>query len=237
MKLIKHTSLILLMVFISNINKSFAQSNMQISTLNDLGEALMIIAQSDNPDKVLDFVADDVDIDKKAQILESFLNIKENIFSNTDPKQLKLFNVLKQDKNTLFIIKNGQRYFIIKSQTNDANQLKSHFSIIKNGIDKTLALGEKVYKIRCYSCHGKNASGTIGPNLTDKYWIHVNSAQDLYDVIVNGRKGTMMIPYKDYLTPEELKAVTEYIIALQGKKNKKAKKSQGELKDIQFKLF
>lgn len=237
MKLIKHTSLILLMVFISNINKSFAQSNMQISTLNDLGEALMIIAQSDNPDKVLDFVADDVDIDKKAQILESFLNIKENIFSNTDPKQLKLFNVLKQDKNTLFIIKNGQRYFIIKSQTNDANQLKSHFSIIKNGIDKTLALGEKVYKIRCYSCHGKNAKGSIGPNLTDKYWIHVNSAQDLYDVIANGKKGTMMIPYKDYLTPEELKAVTEYIIALQGKKHKKAKKSQGELKDIQFKLF
>src|SRR5574343_592852 len=37
---------------------------------------------------------------------------------------------------------------------------------------KVLAMGAEVFTGKCASCHGNELQGLIGPNLTDKYWIH-----------------------------------------------------------------
>jgi cytochrome c oxidase cbb3-type subunit 3 len=34
-------------------------------------------------------------------------------------------------------------------------------------------VGASVFKANCVSCHGANAAGQIGPNLTDEYWKNV----------------------------------------------------------------
>ncbi len=211
---------------------SYSQDN----PLYQLGESMVEIARSNNPDKVLDHIDPDLDLDKKAEILESFLSVKDKVFNSLNKDKIKLFNALKQSNSTLFIITDGKKFYIIKTQTNDKNQITEHFAIIKDDAAQSLTTGQKIYKLRCYSCHGKEGKGGIGPNLTDSFWKFVSSAQDLQDIIAKGKKGTMMIAYKDYLSPEELKAVTLYVKALQGKKVKNPKKKEGEQKNIQFEI-
>jgi len=206
-------------------------------SLFDLGEQLVVIAKSDNPDKIVDFMAQDLDIDTKATILESFLLVKDNLFDINKDKDISLFNVVKQGDFTYFIVSSGKRFFIIKGKTNENNQIISHFALLRGKTADLLQMGQKIYKMRCYSCHGADGKGSIGPNLTDKFWKYVNSEQDLIDAIANGKEGTMMMAYKDYLSPEELKAVTLYVKALQGKKLKSPKKPEGEQKEIPFKIL
>jgi mono/diheme cytochrome c family protein len=37
-----------------------------------------------------------------------------------------------------------------------------------------IAQGEKIFQGSglCYACHGSNAQGSVGPNLTDSEWLH-----------------------------------------------------------------
>ncbi len=223
---------IALFIIMAYIGKIQAQT----TNLFELGQNLIKIAESDNTDSIVNFMDPNLNLDKKAQILESFLNVRDNIFANTDPKKIKLFNVIKNNGNTLFIIRNDHKFVVIKSKTNENNQITEHFAVVRNDLAKMLENGEKIYRLRCYSCHKKEGQGGIGPNLTDPYWKYINNEEDLYNIIANGKKGTMMIAYKDYLTPQELKNITLYIEALQGKKLKNAKKPEGEKKNISFKL-
>jgi len=216
--------------------KISAQDTTQIHSLYELGEKLVAVARSDNADKIIDLIAPDIDIDKKAEILESFLTVKESLFNLIDVSKIKLFNVIKQDGYTYFIVNNGDKFFIIKSKTKN-NKIIDQFALINTKVNELLQKGQKIYKMRCYACHGKDGKGSIGPNLTDPYWETINSEKELENVITNGKKGTMMIAYKDYLKPDDLKAVILYIKAIQGKKVKKPKKPEGEKKNISFKVI
>ncbi len=216
-----------------NIQNTFAQKE----SLYDLGQELVTIAKSNNPDKIVDLMDPNLDIDTKAAILESFLLVKDNLFNVNNTDDIKLFNVVKQGNFIYFIVKSGKRFFIIKGKTDEQNQITDHFALLQGKTADMLKLGQRVYKMRCYSCHGENGKGSIAPNLTDKYWKYVNNEEDLYNAIAKGKKGTMMMAYKDYLSPEELKAVTLYIKSLQGKKIKSGKKPEGEEKEIPFKII
>ncbi len=223
-------ALLFLLVALTQSNYAWTQVN----SLFSLGDNLVKIAKSDNPDKILDLIDNELDLDKKAEILESFLIVKDKIINENNKDKIKLFNAIKQDNATLFIITDGQNFYIVKSQTSDVPLITEHFALIKNQTAQALKKGQRIYKIRCYSCHGKEAKGGIGPNLTDNYWKFVNSAQDLQELIAKGKKGTMMIAYKDYLNAEELKAVTLYIKALHGKPQKNPKKKEGDKKEFRF---
>jgi len=230
---ITHKVFLSLMMLVTSINYSQTE---KFGSLYDLGENLVKVAKSGNPDKIVDLIEPEIDIDKKAEILESFLQIKESMFNITDVSKMGLFNVIKQGEYTYLIMKNDKKFFVLKSKTNENNKLIDHLALINTQVTDALLKGSKIYKMRCYSCHGKDGKGMIAPNLTDNYWKYVNSEEELENVIKNGKKGTMMIPYKDYLTPEELKAVILYTKALQGKKVENAKKPEGEKKDISFHL-
>lgn len=222
----------LILIIFMSIQNVAGQKN----ELYQLGEELVKVAKSDNPDKIVDFVDPNLDLDKKAEILESFLKIKELIFTEGNNTNIKLFNVIRLPDYTLFIVQKNKDFIIIKSQTNEQFKITDHFAIFKKDLAKRLKTGKKIYKLRCYSCHNKYGEGSIGPNLTDPYWKYVNSDQDLYDIIAKGKKGTMMIAFKDYLTPEQLDDIVLYIKALQGKKTNKPKKPEGNKKALQFKL-
>jgi len=236
MKRLKITHKVLLIAFVFTTNYTFSQ-NEKIGSLYDLGENLVKVAKSGNPDKIIELIEPKIDIDKKAEILESFLQIKESMFNITDVSKMEVFNVVKQGNHTYLIMKNDKKFFVIKSKTNDNNLFIDSLILINTPLTDALLKGSKIYKMRCYSCHGKNGKGMIAPNLTDNYWKYVNSEEELIDVIKNGKKGTMMIPYKDYLKPDELKAVILYIKALKGKKVEKSKKPEGDKKVLYFNLF
>lgn len=93
-----------------------------------------------------------------------------------------------------------------------------------------VAKGAVVYEENCLSCHSDGGAGDIGPNLTDKNWIHVNGkAEQVYPFIVKGFEDNGMPAWGEILSKEDMMAVTAYIITLQGTNPKDAKEPQGEI--------
>jgi cbb3-type cytochrome c oxidase subunit III len=77
----------------------------------------------------------------------------------------------------------------------------------------------------CYACHGSNAEGTVGPNLTDAEWIHGDgSYESIMATVTAGvpkekAKSGIMMPPKggSSITDEEVKAVAAYVYSLSRK--------------------
>ena len=55
---------------------------------------------------------------------------------------------------------------------------------------------KQVFQQNCIACHGPEAGGGIGPNLTDDYWIHGAGVQDIFAVIQNGVVEKGMLAWK-----------------------------------------
>ncbi|MFY7652789.1 MAG: cbb3-type cytochrome c oxidase N-terminal domain-containing protein, partial [Chitinophagaceae bacterium] len=46
--------------------------------------------------------------------------------------------------------------------------------------------GKKIYTTSCVACHLADGGGQVGPNLTDEYWLHGGSVQDIFKTIKYG---------------------------------------------------
>ena len=92
-----------------------------------------------------------------------------------------------------------------------------------------LASGKTVYDRNCVACHKAGGEGGIGPNLTDEYWLHGGSIQDIYNTIKNGVPDKGMIAWGDVISPAKMSDVSSYIQTLIGTNPANAKAPQGEL--------
>ena len=45
-----------------------------------------------------------------------------------------------------------------------------------------LAKAKEIFTTKCFACHGKLGEGGAGPNLTDDYWLHKGSLNDIYHI-------------------------------------------------------
>ena len=79
---------------------------------------------------------------------------------------------------------------------------------------KWVRVGESLFKSNCVSCHGVDASGMTGPNLTDEAFLHVKKVEDLADVVINGRKNGAMPAWNQRLLPVEQVLVSSYVASL-----------------------
>ena len=85
-----------------------------------------------------------------------------------------------------------------------------------------IQLGKKLYmSAGCIACHGGNARGAVGPDLTDEEWLRPFSLQMVHDTIANGRSGTLMSPFKGDLTDEQIWSLVSYIVD-EGRKRKES---------------
>ncbi|MFZ1558353.1 MAG: cbb3-type cytochrome c oxidase N-terminal domain-containing protein [Saprospiraceae bacterium] len=94
-----------------------------------------------------------------------------------------------------------------------------------------LAEGKEIYTANCLVCHGANGEGTVGPNFTDKYWIHGGSINNLFTTIKYGVPEKGMISWKSQLRPGAMQKVASYILSLQGTNPPNQKAPQGDLYD------
>jgi cytochrome c oxidase cbb3-type subunit 3 len=92
-----------------------------------------------------------------------------------------------------------------------------------------MAVGQKIYIASCAACHGPDGQGTIGPNLTDDYWIHGGHVRDVFATIKNGAPEKGMIAWKTQLQPATMVKVASYIMTLYGFNPPNPKAKQGEL--------
>lgn len=95
----------------------------------------------------------------------------------------------------------------------------------------SLANGKAIFDKICAVCHLVDGGGLVGPNMTDDYWIHGNTMQDMFNTVTNGVLEKGMISYKDQYSPQQRLEVLSYIITLHGTTPANPKAPQGELKE------
>jgi cytochrome c oxidase cbb3-type subunit 3 len=89
-------------------------------------------------------------------------------------------------------------------------------------------VGASVFKAQCVSCHGANAAGQIGPNLTDDYYKNVQTLTDIPKVIAGGAAAGAMPAWKTRLHPNEVVLVAAYVASLRGKNLPGPRGQEGE---------
>ena len=94
-----------------------------------------------------------------------------------------------------------------------------------------LRSGQQVFIASCAACHGQNAEGMVGPNLTDQYWLHGGDIKEIFATIKYGVPDKGMLSWADQLSPVHLHEVSSYILSLQGSNPANAKEPQGDLYD------
>lgn len=92
-----------------------------------------------------------------------------------------------------------------------------------------IALGKGLYTQSCVACHGANGEGGIGPNLTDEYWLHGGSLNDIYKTIKIGYPEKGMQAWQSMYSPVQIKQLTSYVRSLLGTKPANPKDPQGSL--------
>lgn len=91
----------------------------------------------------------------------------------------------------------------------------------------SLAQGQSIFAANCKTCHGVNAQGDAGPNLTDKYWKNGGDIKSIYIILQNGKGG--MPKWGGRLSSKDIRSVISYVHTLQGSAPANAKEPEGEL--------
>jgi cytochrome c oxidase cbb3-type subunit III len=94
--------------------------------------------------------------------------------------------------------------------------------------DAALEGGQRTYMMYCAACHGAQGQGSIGPNLTDGYFIHGGTLVDVYTVITDGIADRGMPGWENTLTAEERAALTAYLRSIEGSNPPNPRPPEGE---------
>ena len=92
-----------------------------------------------------------------------------------------------------------------------------------------IAAGQAEFISKCAACHLADGGGSVGPNLTDEYWLHGGSVQDVFKTIKYGVPSKGMISWENQLTPPQIQNIASFILSLQGTTPANPKDPQGEI--------
>lgn len=91
-----------------------------------------------------------------------------------------------------------------------------------------LAKGKQLFTTHCVVCHRDDLGGLVGPNLTDIYWIHGGSFDDIVKLINEGVPAKGMISWKTQLSNADIQQLTHYILSLAGSNPANPKAPEGQ---------
>jgi|SRR5665213_995287 len=86
-----------------------------------------------------------------------------------------------------------------------------------------------IFETKCFVCHGKSGEGGVGPNLTDNYWLHKGSLNDIYKSIDYGYPDKGMQSWSTEYSPKVISYLASYVKSLHGTNPPNAKAPQGDL--------
>jgi mono/diheme cytochrome c family protein len=76
------------------------------------------------------------------------------------------------------------------------------------------AAAVELYTANCQICHGPSGTGTAlvaGSAFVGRKWKHGTRIEDVVHTITNGVPGTMMLPFKGKLSPEQITALAALV--------------------------
>jgi len=103
-------------------------------------------------------------------------------------------------------------------------------TILKYSTDeKWLAVGKATYKANCVSCHGTDAQGLSGPNLTDEAYINIDQATDFIEVLNNGARNGAMPAWGNRLHPNAVVLTASWLASIRGTNAPGGKAPEGDI--------
>ncbi len=92
-----------------------------------------------------------------------------------------------------------------------------------------LEAGKAIFTTICKTCHRADAGGSVGPNLTDEFWIHGGGIKDIFKTIKYGYPEKGMKSWKDDYTPSQIAQLASYVKSIKGSNPVNPKAPQGTL--------
>jgi len=92
-----------------------------------------------------------------------------------------------------------------------------------------LQSGKQIFETNCIACHAADGGGIVGPNLTDKYWIHGGGIKNVFKTIKYGVPDKGMISWQSQLNAKQMQDVASFVLSLQGTKPANPKLPEGQI--------
>lgn len=195
---------------------------------------------------IFDQLNDAVDVENEAEILmdHEYDGIKE--LDNNLPPWWKYGFYLTIIVSIIYMV----HYHVTKTGNLQAKEyaeevkvaeaaIAEHMKNSSNNVDESnvkmldgesdLAAGKDLFITSCAACHGKLGEGSVGPNLTDDYWVHGGSVVDVFKTIKYGWPDKGMKSWKEDMSPMQIAQVTSFIKSLRGTNPPNGKEKQGDL--------
>ena len=118
-----------------------------------------------------------------------------------------------------------QAALLVSAGADDPTKLTTYLALTTAA---ALGSGKTLFATNCAPCHGQNAEGKVGPNLTDEFWLHGGEVNHVYKTIKFGIPSKGMVAWKGKLSGKQILQVTSYALSLQGSLPANAKPPQGE---------
>jgi cytochrome c oxidase cbb3-type subunit 3 len=116
----------------------------------------------------------------------------------------------------------------------EADKLKSagvvtSDSLLKLSLDpSTVKEGKDVFLQTCATCHLATGGGSIGPNLTDAFWLHGGAPDQVYTLVRDGFLPKGMPAWGPQLGESRVRAVSAYVLTLRNTNVAAGKAPQGD---------
>jgi len=91
-----------------------------------------------------------------------------------------------------------------------------------------VADGASTFTSTCAACHAPSGGGSVGPNLTDEYWLHGGSPEAIYQSVRDGYAAKGMPAWGPQLGGRRVQAVAAYVLTLRNSHAPGGKPPQGE---------
>lgn len=80
-----------------------------------------------------------------------------------------------------------------------------------------LQTAKETFRTSCAVCHGEEGQGLVGPNLTDRYFLHGAAPAQVHRVIAAGVVEKGMPGWELALGKEKVDALAAYVLTLKGR--------------------
>ncbi|MBL0053190.1 MAG: c-type cytochrome [Bacteroidetes bacterium] len=126
-----------------------------------------------------------------------------------------------------------QQELAVAAQEKEARMRASADNVNEDNVtalaDAELVLkGKETFERLCVTCHLSNGGGTVGPNLTDDYWLHGGGIKNIFKTITHGVPNKGMISWSSQLSPKQIQQVASYVLTFKGKNVAGGKEPQGD---------
>jgi len=92
--------------------------------------------------------------------------------------------------------------------------IDNEFFVMMSRTEDKVAEGREIFVKHCVACHLDQGQGSVGPNLTDGYWIHGCEPMQMLKTINEGVAAKGMPAWQNQLGPTRVHAVLSYILTI-----------------------